>query len=91
MANIFNSINTGDNNVFANINNNWLQYFLVVEKGFFVILSFLYIIFSIVVVRQVTSLSKNISGKFNVILTTISYINLIFSFFLVFLTLIILK
>lgn len=90
MANIFNSFASGDNNVFVDINNNWLKYFLGIEKGFFVILSLLYIIFAVVVVRQVTSLSKEVGGNFNLILTTISYINLIFSFFLVFLTLLVL-
>ena len=90
MANIFNSITTNDNNVFVDINNNWLKYFLGIEKIFFVILSLLYVIFAIVVVRQVTSLSKEVGGKFNFILITISYINLIVSFFLIFLTLLVL-
>lgn len=89
MANIFNSF-ASDSGVLVDINNNWLKYFLGVEKTFFVILSLLYIIFAVVVVRQITSLSKEIGGKFNVILTTISYVNLIFSFFLVFLTLFVL-
>lgn len=90
MATNFNLFASDNNNIFIDINNNWLKYFLGIEKGFFVILSLLYIIFAIVVVRQVTSLSKEIGGNFNIILTTISYINLIFSFFLVFITLLVL-
>ena len=90
MSTTFNSLTNGSNNVFSDINQNWSRYFLGVEKTFFVILAVLYIIFSVVVVRQVTSLSRNVSGKFNIVLTVISYINLAFSFFLVFLTLIIL-
>lgn len=90
MANIFNSFANDNVNVFTDINNNWLRYFLGIEKTFFVILSILYIIFAVVVVRQVTSLSKEIGGKFNIFLITFSYINLIFSFFLVFLTLLVL-
>lgn len=90
MANIFNTLATGNTNVLVDINNNWLKYFLGIEKTFFVILSILYIIFSIIVVRQVTSLSKELGGKFNLILTTISFFNLIFSFFIVFLTLLVL-
>lgn len=78
------------NNIFVDVGQNWSTYFLGIEKIFFVTLSILYIIFAVVVVRQVTSLSKEVGGKFNIILTTISFINLGFSFFLVFLTLLVL-
>ena len=72
--------------MFPQINN----LFLIAEKSFFVLSSIFYLIFAIIVVKQTTMMSKNVSDKFNSILITFAYIHAAFSFFLVFLTLVIL-
>lgn len=59
------------------------SYFLIVIKIFFIIGSILNLIFSAIVVKQVTSMSKNIKEKFNYILTIISYTYLVISIVLV--------
>ena len=59
------------------------NYFLMVVKVFFIISSILNIIFSMIVVKQVTSMSKNINDKFNHFLIIISYIYLVVSVVLV--------
>lgn len=59
------------------------NYFFGVTKVFFVALSFLYLIFSLIVIKQVTSMSKNVTDKFNSILIVFSFIHLIFSVILV--------
>lgn len=59
------------------------NYFLFVIKIFFIIGSIINLIFSAIVVKQVTSMSKNIKEKFNYILTIISYFYLIISVVLV--------
>ena len=58
-----------------NINN----YLFGTIKVFFIISSLLYSIFSLIVVKQVTSMSKNITDKFNLILIIFSYLHLLFS------------
>jgi hypothetical protein len=63
------------------------NYFLIIIKGFFIIGSILNLIFSFIVVKQVTSMSKNIIDKFNYFLIIFSYIYLIISFVLVLTTL----
>jgi hypothetical protein len=65
-------------------------YFLLLEKFAFVLGAFLYTIFALVIVKQTTMMSKNVSDKFNSILIIFSYLHLAFSIFLVFLTLVIL-
>ena len=67
---------------FANLSN-LDSYFFGVTKIFFVALSILYLIFSLIVVKQVTSMSKSITDKFNIILIAFSFIHLIFSVVLV--------
>lgn len=52
-------------------------------KIFFIILSLLYTIFALIVVKQVNSMSKSIADKFNPILILFSFIHLVFSGILV--------
>ena len=59
------------------------SFLLPVIKIFFIILSFLYLIFSIIVVRQVVTMSKSVKDKFNQYLTIFSLIHLIFSVVLI--------
>ncbi|MFA5749972.1 MAG: DUF5657 family protein [Candidatus Shapirobacteria bacterium] len=67
-----------------------MPYFLLVQKFFFIACSFLYFIFALIVVKQVTSMSKNVHDKFNPILISFSFIHLIFSGILIFLILLLL-
>lgn len=62
---------------------NFNNYFFGVTKIFFISLSFLYLIFALITIKQVTSMSKNITDKFNTILIIFSFIHLIFSVILV--------
>lgn len=64
---------------------NFLPYFLLAQKLFFIACSLIYFIFSLIVVKQVTSMSKNVKDKFNPILITFSFVHLIFSGILIFL------
>jgi len=64
---------------------NILPWFLVAQKVFFIACAVIYLIFSLIIVKQITSMSKNIKDKFNSILVTFSYINLLFAIFLIFL------
>jgi len=52
--------------------------------------SVIYLIFALVVVKQVNTMSKNVKDKFNSILITISFIHLLGAILLVFLALTIL-
>jgi hypothetical protein len=65
-----------------------MPYFLIAQKIFFVACSLIYFVFSLIVVKQVTSMSKNVHDKFNPVLITFSFIHLIFSGILIFLVLI---
>jgi hypothetical protein len=60
------------------------------EKGFFILGALIYLIFSIIVVKQTTTLSKNVHDKFNGVLVAFSFIHLAFSFLLVFFTIVLL-
>jgi hypothetical protein len=64
---------------------NIMSYFLLAQKIFFVACSLIYFIFALIVVKQVTSMSKNVHDKFNPILITFSFLHLIFSGILIFL------
>ncbi len=59
------------------------SYFFSITKIFFIALSFLYVIFALIVVKQVTSMSKSVTDKFNIFLIAFSFIHLIFSVVLV--------
>lgn len=59
------------------------NYFLIFIKIFFIIFSVLNLIFSLIVVKQVTSMSKDINDKFNFILISFSYLYMILSVLLI--------
>ena len=66
------------------------SFFHLLEKFLGIAGSIIYLIFSLVVVKQVNTMSKNVKDKFNGILITISYIHLLGAILLVFLALTIL-
>jgi hypothetical protein len=70
----------------ANLGN----YLHLAEKLFVILGMIVYLVFSTVVVKQTTTMSKNVNDKFNPILVAFSYIHLAFSVFLIILTLVIL-
>ncbi len=63
-----------------------MPYLLIAQKTFFVLCAVLYFVFSVVVVKQVTTMSKNIRDKFNSILIGFSYLHLVFAAGLILLT-----
>jgi hypothetical protein len=67
-----------------------MPYFLLAQKLFFVACAILYFIFSLIIVKQVTSMSKNVHDKFNPFLISFSFIHLIFSAVLIFLVVVLL-
>ena len=62
----------------------------LVEKIFAFLGAIIYLIFALVVVKQVTAMSKNVFDKFNYLLITFSYIHLVFSIILLISTLVLL-
>lgn len=66
------------------------NFFLLLVKVFFILGTCLYMVFSIIVVKQISNISKHIHTRLNPVLVIFSYIHLIFSLFLIFLTLAIL-
>lgn len=72
--------------MFNSLNN----YLIVAEKIFGVLGTIVYFIFALVVVKQVSTMSKNVKDKFNSILIIFSYLHLIAAGLLVFLALTIL-
>ena len=64
-------------------NNNLEFYFFGITKIFFVLFAFLYLAFALIVVKQVTSMSKSVSDKFNYILIIFSFLHLAFSVLLI--------
>jgi len=63
------------------------NYLLLITKFFFVLGAIIYFIFSIIIVRQTTTMTKNVSDGFNPILIAFSYLHLLFAAFLIILTL----
>ena len=63
------------------------NYLIIVEKIFFVVGAFLYLIFALVIIKQMSSLSKNVQDKYNPLFVALSYIHLIGTIFLIFFTL----
>ena len=59
------------------------NYFFLFTKVFFILASILYAVFALIVVKQVTSMSKSVTDKFNPILIIFSYLHLGFSIFLI--------
>ena len=70
--------------------NNFNLYLQILEKAGFVLGSIIYFIFSLVIVKQVNSMTKNIKEMFNFVLISFAYIHLAFSVFLILLILILL-
>jgi len=70
--------------------NNLMPLFLTVLKIFFIACSLFYLIFSLIVVKQVTSMTKNIKDKFNSILISFSFIHLAAAAVLVFMIIVLL-
>ncbi len=70
--------------------NNLMPLFLTVLKIFFIACSLFYLVFSLIVVKQVTSMTKNVKDKFNSILISFSFIHLIAAAVLVFLIIVLL-
>ena len=64
------------------------NYVLLLTKLFFIIGALIYLVFAVIVVKQTTTMSKNVHDKFNAILISFSYLHLAFSIFLILLTLI---
>jgi len=62
---------------------NFENYFLIAIKIFFIVGSIINLIFSLIVVKQVSSMSQKIRDKFNYVLKIISYIYLVVSVILV--------
>lgn len=60
--------------------------FTLLFRIFFLLGAVFYVVFAVVVVRQVAMMSKNVYDKFNSILIIFSYLHLAFSIFLVLLT-----
>lgn len=65
-------------------------YLLLIEKTIFVIGSLVYLVFAVIIVKQTTVMTRNISDSFNPVLIAFSYIHLLFSIFLVLMTLVLL-
>jgi hypothetical protein len=66
------------------------QYLQIVEKASFVLGAVFYLVFAIVVVKQVGTMTKTVKDKFNSVLILFSYLHLIFAGFLVLSTILIL-
>jgi len=60
-------------------NNNLEFYFFGITKVFFILFSLLYLAFALIVVKQVTSMSKSVSDKFNYILIIFTFLHRAFS------------
>ena len=57
-------------------------YFIILERIFAIVGTGLYLIFAIVIVKQVSMMTKNVYDKFNWIVIVFSYIHLALSVFL---------
>ncbi|MFA7301488.1 MAG: DUF5657 family protein [Candidatus Shapirobacteria bacterium] len=58
------------------------NYFLILEKIFAFVGTGLYLIFAIVIVKQVSMMTKNVNDKFNGVVTFVAYVHLILAIFL---------
>lgn len=63
-------------------------YLLILERIFAVIGTGLYLIFAIVIVKQVSMMSKNVYDKFNGVVIVVSYIHLALAIFLMLMSII---
>jgi pilus assembly protein TadC len=69
----------GDFLTIGSINN----YFFVFIKILFILFAFINFIYSLIIAKQVNSMSKNITDTFNPILVIFSYIHITFSVVLI--------
>ena len=69
-----------------NLNLDITEIFLTIQRIFFITLSFLYLAFSVIIVKQVGNITKDIKDKLNPLLVSLSFGQLIFSAFVIFLT-----
>jgi len=58
------------------------NYFVILERIFAFLGTGLYLIFAIVIVKQVSMMTKNVYDKFNGIIIAFSYIHLVLAIFL---------
>jgi hypothetical protein len=65
----------------------WLE---IIEKICVIIGAFVYLVFSVVIVRQVNSMSKIVHDKFNAVLIVFSYLHLAFAILLLILAVLLL-
>jgi hypothetical protein len=61
------------------------SYLILAERIFGIIGTIIYLIFSLVIVKQVKTMTKNVKDKFNGVLIVFSYLHLIAAILLVFL------
>lgn len=66
------------------------QYLQLVGKASFILGAIFYLVFAVIVVKQVSTMSKNVYDKFNYILIIFSYLHLIFAGLFLFMTILIL-
>jgi len=59
------------------------SYFILLERIFAIVGTGLYLIFAIVIVKQVSMMTKNVYDKFNGVVIIFSYIHLLLSLLLV--------
>lgn len=64
---------------------NFNSYLVILEKVLGVLGALIYLVFSLVVVKQVGTMTKNVKDKFNGILVSFSYLHLLAAIILVFL------
>jgi len=65
-------------------------YLYLFQKLAVVLGTILYLVFGVIIVKQTSTMTKNINDKFNFVLIAFAYLHLAFSVFLVFLTLVML-
>ena len=72
----------GLNNMLPDFGN----YFLLLEKVFGFLGTGIYLVFAIIIVKQVSMMTKNVYDKFNSVLIIFSYIHLALAIFLMVMT-----
>ncbi len=77
------------------MNDNWIDLILnisiwSVAKVFIIIALIIYLIFAIVVIRQVNSMTKVVSGQLNIPLRILSWVHLLFTLLVIVLSIVLL-
>jgi len=65
-------------------------YFGLFEKFAFILGAIIYLIFALIIVKQVATMTKNINDMFNSVIIIFSYVHLVFAILLILLILVIL-